>query len=88
MGEWKIAQGGCGCLFLSATSQAWAELSKDWLPSDLQPPPLHTFYISVSRLHAIGESNGRFSQKHLPRTSIQRSKTNLSFFLYAISIRV
>jgi len=30
---------------------AWAELSKDWLPSDLQPPSLHTFYISVW-LHA------------------------------------
>ena len=27
---------------------AWAELSKDWLPSDLQPPSRHTFYISVS----------------------------------------
>jgi hypothetical protein len=26
---------------------AWADLSKDWLPSDLQPPSLHTVYICL-----------------------------------------
>lgn len=56
---------------------------KDWLPSDLQPPSLHTFYSSVSIINSMLSPLGRrsLSKVRSPPTR-ERLLLNVAVIIY------
>lgn len=49
---------------------AWADLSKDWLPSDLQPPSLHTVYICLLLIQVQKEKELIIKLPLLPQSTL------------------